>query len=283
MAQLLLETELDTLDLNEVQDKGAGFQAMAGVTGLGLPPVNVQWLEGAGDGARWRGQRVLSRDVDLPLDIVGRDRTHLRELIARLARALAGECSLVLVDETGVRWSTLVYRTGGGEITLGSEDARDVQTVVTFRAADPYFTASTISAQKIGGDTTSGAFLSSLVALPVAASQAIGEITLDNTGDVDAYPLWEVYGPGRDLTVKSPSGETLRWTGTLTAGEKLIVDTRAGTVVDGTRANRYGLLAPAPRFWTIRPGVSTATASLLDTTSTSKIVCSWQPRKWMVI
>ncbi|MEU7643357.1 phage tail family protein [Streptomyces huasconensis] len=217
----------------------------------------------------------------MPLDIVGRDRAHLRTLISRLARAVAQECSLVLVDDEGMRWSTPVYRTGGGEIELAG--STDVQTTLTFRAPDPYFTASTVSTQRVGGDPGTQPFLSSLMSMPLAASQAIGEIQLDNVGDVPAYPVWEVYGPGRDLAVTSPSGETLRWTGSLSATEKLVVDTRTGTVKDGTGANRYALLDTAPRFWTVPPGVSTAAARLLDTTAASRIVCSWRPRRWMVI
>ncbi|MEU0739262.1 phage tail family protein [Streptomyces sp. NPDC006134] len=276
-----METASDSLDLNEYAEKGHGFQATAGLTGFGLPSVSPQWLEGAGDGARWRGQRVLSRDIDMPLDIVGRDRAHLRELISRLARAMADECTLVVVDDEGVRWSTSVYRTGGGEIDLTGTEY-DVQTVISLRAPDPYFTAATVSAQAVGGERGTP-LLSSLVSMPLTASQAIGDITLENAGDAPAYPTWEIHGPGSNLAVTSPTGEALRWNGTLAAGERLIVRTRDGTVTDGTGANRYSDVGPAPRFWTIPAGTSTANVTLLDTTAASKVICSWQPRKWMVV
>ncbi|WKU46739.1 phage tail family protein [Streptomyces sp. VNUA116] len=266
-----------------MQTYGAGFEATAGLTGLGLPAVNVQWLEGAGDGARHRGQRVLPRDIDMPLDIVGWDRQHLSELVSRLARALAGECLLVVVDADGVQWTTPVVRVGGGEVSLDG-GGTDIQTTITFRAPDPYFTASDISTQTVGGDRDAAPFLSSLAALPLAASQAIGDVQMDNVGDVAAYPTWTVYGPGRDLSITSPDGkETLRWEGTLGPADRLIVDTRTGTVQDGKGVNRYADLAPAPRFWTVPPGTSTAHVSLLDTTADSRIECSWRPRKWMVI
>ncbi|MER5632169.1 phage distal tail protein [Streptomyces nitrosporeus] len=282
MTKLRLETASDSLDLNGYAETGYGFQATAGLTGLGLPAVSVQWLEGAGDGARWRGQRVLSRDIDLPLDIVGRDRAHLGELVSRLARAMADECSLVVVDKDGIRWSTSVYRTGGGELELAGAE-RDVQTVITLRAPDPYFTASLVSTETIGGNGETKPLLSSLVAVPLAASQAIGAIDLENAGDAPAYPTWEIRGPGSGLEVVSPTGEALRWTGTLKAGERLIISTRDGTVTDGSGANRYADVGPAPRFWTIPAGTNTATVTLLDTTEESTVRCSWQPRKWMVI
>ncbi|MFF9644726.1 phage tail family protein [Kitasatospora aureofaciens] len=285
MIKLQLESTLDILNLNEVQEKGAGFQALTGMTGAGLPPVSVQWLEGAGDGSVYRGRRVLSRDIDLPLDVVGRDRAHLAALLSRLARVLAEPCTLALVDEDGSRWTTEVIRTGGGDVTYGqgTTGERDLQMVLTLRAADPYFTSAEASFQVIGGDTTTKSFLSSMVSLPVAASQAIGSITLENTGDAVAYPVWEIHGPGHAFQAVSPDKETLAWNGTIAAGEILTVDARTGSVVDQAGINRYADLAPAPRFWSIKPGLSTATAQLLGVTVDSKIICSWRPRKWMVI
>jgi hypothetical protein len=282
--KLLLVSGADTIDLNEIDELGVGFQAKSGVTGLGLPPVSVQWLEGAGDGAVFRGTRVQTRDIDLPLDILALDRADLQDKLSRLALMLAGGCSLVL-DDNGVRWSTEVHRVGGGEYTYGEDTvgANEFQTILTLRAGDPYFTSSQQQVRTVSGAVAGTPFLSSLVSMQVAPSQAIGSIDLSNSGDVAAYPVWEVRGPGDHFVATSPSGETLKWNGTLTAGQKLIVDTRKGTVQDGTGANRYDLLDTAPRFWTVQPGESTATASLLNTTSASQITCSWYPRKWMVI
>jgi hypothetical protein len=285
MAKLLLENALDSLSLNGVEDEGRGVQATTGVSGLGLPPVSVQWLEGAGDGAMYRRTRVLARDIDIPLDIVGTDRDDLKSILSRLARMLAGPCTLRLVEDDGSDWSTDVVRVGGGEYAYGTDTTgnRDVQTVITLRAGDPYWTSSVTTTQQIGGTTTAGSFVSGFMSMPVASSQAIGEITLENTGDVAVYPVWTIFGPGDNFKAISPTGETLYWKGTLAAGEKLIVDARYGTVKDGTGANRYSLLDTAPRFWAIEPGMSTCTASLLNTTSASKITVAWKPRKWMVI
>ncbi|UKH48521.1 minor tail protein [Streptomyces phage Snorlax] len=285
MATLRLENSLDSLNLNEVETKGYGVQALTGVSGLGLPPVAVQWIEGAGDGAVYRRSRTLARDIDIPLDIVGRNRADLKDHISRLSLMLAGPCTLRMIEDDGTNWSTTVVRVGGGEYTYGTDTigSTDLQTVITLRAGDPYWTSSTITAKQVGGDLTAAAFVSSFGSMPVAASQAIGSILLENTGDASAYPVWEIFGPGNNFKAVSPSGEVLHWKGSLSAGQRLIVDTRQGTVVDSTGANRYADLAAAPRFWAIDPGISTAEASLLDVTNASKIVCSWRPRKWMVI
>ncbi|QDP44222.1 minor tail protein [Streptomyces phage Celia] len=285
MARLLLENALDSLSLNGVAETGTGVQATTGLTGFGLPPVSVQWLEGAGDGAVYRRTRVQPRDIDIPLDIVGRDTAHLKQLLSRLAKLFSGRATLRFFDGDSVEWRTDVVRVGGFDVNYGGSTTgnKDLQTVVTLRAGDPYWTAAKASIKTVGGGTPPAAFVSSFLTLPVAPSQAIGQMTLDNTGDATAYPVWTVFGPGDTFTAVSPSGETLVWEGELEDGEKLTIDSRYGTVIDGTGANRYAELAPAPRFWSLPPGQTTCTASLLNITASSKIVCSWQARKWMVI
>jgi hypothetical protein len=283
--KLLLVSGGDTINLNEIEEKGVGFQAKSGVTGLGLPPVSVQWLEGAGDGAVFRATRVQTRDIDVPIEILAANRIDLQAQLSRLALVLAGGCTLTLLDDDGKSWSTEVHRVGGGEYTYGADTigGREFQTVITFRAGDPYFTSSEQQIRTVSGAVVTASFLTSLTTLAVAPSQAIGQITLSNSGDAPAYPVWEVRGPGDHFVATSPAGETLKWNGTLTAGQKLVIDTRKGTVLDGTGANRYSELDTAPRFWTVQPGTSTAVASLLNTTTASQITCSWYPRKWMVV
>lgn len=282
---LRLEGVSDTLDLDSIRQTDTGYQALSGVVGLGLPTITSQWSEGAGDGALYRGRRVRARDIDIPLDILGRDRDHLRELMSRLARVLAGKMRLVVTEPDGRQWYTDVVRTGGGGFVYGQDTigVRDAQVVITVTAGDPYFTSTDVRTQVIGQAGSPPAFLGELVKLRIGSSSAIGSITIENDGDADTYPVWTVIGPGRDFEITSPNGERLRWEGTLAAGEVLTVDTRTASVTDGSGTNRYADLAAAPRFWSSPPGSQSITASLADTTSASQIVCSWQARKWLVI
>jgi hypothetical protein len=164
--RLELESLADVLPLDGVQQNGVGVQARSGLTGLGLPPVQVQWLEGAGDGAVAHGWRTLPRDIDLPLDIVGADREDLIEWLSRLSRVLgkpsmtpgshASVLYLNFYDEEGEKWSCPVEHVGGGDYTYGQDTIgeTDIELVVTLRAGDPYwsdgaresFTASELTA-----------------------------------------------------------------------------------------------------------------------------------------
>ncbi|WP_144721251.1 phage tail domain-containing protein [Cellulosimicrobium sp. TH-20] len=101
-------------------------------------------------------------------------------------------------------------------------------------------------------------FVKNLAHLPVTPGAANGTMTLENPGDVEAYPIWELRGPGKNFRAISPRGEVLEWLGTLTADETLVIDTQAGTVLDGKGENRYAELGETPRMWTIPPGETTA-------------------------
>ncbi|GIF02232.1 phage tail family protein [Paractinoplanes rishiriensis] len=287
MPHLLLTNPTDTINLDDILHTGTGTQALSGATGLGLPPVSAQWIEGAGDGAVYRGLRLRSRDVDLPIHLLTRNRQELQALLGRLEMMLAEPCELRFVDDDGTYWSTSVAWQGGGGWTYGVDTTgtRDLTTVVTVRAGSPYWTYSRTFTQRIsnaGGGR--GLLAGSLVRLRVSPSQAIGTMRLDNgASTAPAYPVWTVHGPGTTFTAVSPAGQRLRWTGTLSAGEILTLDARTGTVVDSSGVNRYAELAAAPRFWPIPPGVSTAEVSLENTTTASSITCSWQPRRRVVI
>jgi hypothetical protein len=285
MPRLQLEGAGDVLNLDDIAQLGTGVQATTGATGLGLPDVSVQWLEGAGDGAMYRGTRVRPRDIDLPLFLSASDRAGLQRLLSRLAVMLAGECVLRLVEDDGTDWSAKVHRVGGGDYVYGTDTTGDttLRTVITFRAGDPFFTYSRASRKRIANTGAGRGLLTGLSRMRVSSSQAIGTILLENLGDAHAYPVWDVAGPGRDFKAISVTGEGFHWTGALAAGQSLRVDTQRGTVIDHTGANRYRQLAPAPRLWRIPPGTTLATASMEDVTAASSITCSWRPRKWMVI
>jgi hypothetical protein len=286
MPHLILLNTTDAINLDDIVNTGAGAQALSGATGLGFPEVSAQWIEGAGDGAVYRGSRLRSRDIDLPIHLLATDRAGLQALLGRLEMMLADECELRFVDND-TYWSTGVAWQGGGAWTYGTDTigGDDLTTVVTLRAGSPYWTYSHSSTQRIsnaGGGR--GLLNGSLASLRVSPSQAIGTMLLENTrSTAPAYPVWTVQGPGTTFTAISPTRQQLRWTGRLDVSEILTLDARTGTVVDRTGANRYAELTVAPRFWPIPPGTSQATVSLDDATTASSITCTWQPRRRVVI
>lgn len=285
MPHLVLESEqYGVLSLNGLVEARVGVQATAGATGLGLPPVQAQFREGVGDGAVFRGRRVLSRDIDVPLFIKTEDRDELKATMSQLALILSGEVTLRFVEDDSLSWFVKAHRIGGGEYVYGQDTTGEdhLMTVITFKAGDPYWSRSEPSSKTLRAASGRGLLDGSLSALRVSGAQAIGSLTLSNPGDADAYPVWEVKGPGSNF-VATMNGQTFAWNGTLSAGKTLTIDTFTGLVRDSDGLNRYSELAPAPLFWTIPPGTGVASASLANTDATSEIKCTWRPRKWLVI
>lgn len=261
-----------------------GLQALAGLSGQGLPAVSAQWFEGAGDGATWRGSRVLARDIDVPLLIEGRDADHVQALLSTLAQVLdprTGPARITLT-RAGQSWWTDVVRVGGGTWKTGGSETDGetwVATLITLRSGDPFWTREDAESFEVRVTSAGRGLLPKLSRLRLTSSQAMGTRTVENAGDAPAYPRWVVTGPGANFTATGARGEVLRWEGTLLAGEQITLDAQAGTVVDGAGVNRYDQLAPAPRFWSIEPGTSRVSVTLDGATAASRITCAWQPRR----
>lgn len=288
MPRLRLESaDGDAFDLDGIVGSGQGIAALSGVTGMGLPPISTQWAEGAGDGAQYRGERALPRDIDLPLYVQAPTRPELRAIVSRLAHMLAGPLTLRFVEDNGESWTLGVRRVGGGNVTLGpdSEASNWLSTVLTLRAGDPYWTASEVTRREVVASAGRGLMLgtASLARMRLAASQTLGSILFENPGDAPAYPVWTITGPGSNLVATSASGESFTWMGSLTAGQWLTIDTRTASVRDHTGVSRYAQLGPAPKLWRVPPGITTANVALNDTTAASRIAVEWQARRWTVV
>lgn len=265
MPELILRGRNDELDLDYVAKHGRGIQALAGLTGFGLPPIQTRWIEGAGNGARYRGRRILPRDIDLLLLIQGEDELDMRQLTNRLARILRDQVRLVIKGEDQ-KWYIDGHWVGGGDFAYGvnGQGLTEVDLVITIRAGRPFWRAQTRSIKTLrpGSGTPPAPLLADLSKLRVAASQISGEVELENDGDADSFPVWEVRGPATRFTAALPNGDQFVWEGTLLADETLTIDTEEGTVVDQDGNNRYGELGEAPVMWEIPPGTTTATALL---------------------
>jgi hypothetical protein len=281
-----LSSSAGSIDFNAI----SGIRARAQMRGTGLPPVNLQWFEGAGDGARARGARVLTRTLDMPIKITGDSRESVWARFSLLAQVVAPTAGDVTIgfEVDGIEWYLLARRSGGGDFTWGedTDGKTTLLTSLTFEAGNPYFMrvdqdAKLILPGGLGKGLLRG--VGTFSGLEVSTTTGLGSVEFSNTGDVPAFPLWKVWGPFTNFTLTSPDGKVLNYTAAKTNTHYVLVDTEFGTVVDDTGANMYANLAAAPRFWTIAPGASVATVAMgSPTAGQSKIEVSWRPRKWVL-
>lgn len=257
--------------------------------GFGLPPVGTQWFEGAGDGASYRGARVLPRTLELEVKSYAAGRQQVWEAMSLLARVLdphAVVAPRLTIALDGDEWFVDVRRTGGGDWEQGADTdgSTFVRTIISLQAGDPYWQRVDEESKPIvlgglgrgllQGDT-------SLSEMRVSTTAAFGSVTFSNSGDVAAAARWKVEAPFSGFELISPAGESLLFENAKASGW-IEVDMRLGTIVDETGANVYDGLGPTPVFWSIPRGESTAEVLVPGATSASRITAIWAPRKWLV-
>lgn len=285
---------IDAGNLHMDLDGSEGVSARLAVRGTGMVPVQVQWFEGAGDGKTFRGGRTLGRAFDMPVKAEApphdwQNRDLVRQRFAKLASMLSidnAPARLTLdldPDGAGDKWWADMVRVGGGDWNWAENtDGRSfIHSVFSLEAGDPYWTSvdqqsKIITPAGVGlGLLGPGQSLSSLI---LATSNGLGTTELVNEGDKRAYPVWRVDAPFDQFTLVSSLGEVLQWTGAKSSGW-IEVNTKEGTVVDETGANRYANLAPAPQFWSIRPGTTNVSIALLNPSGSSKVTVVWNVRR----
>lgn len=251
----------DVLDLNEILEDGQeGLQVIAGAIGFGLPQVDIQWAEGAGDGAIYRGSRALPRDIDLNLYAAKPTRAELVALVQNFATVTSGPMVLTVSDaELGIEWLLNVVRSSGGAYTYGEDTTgeTDWQTILTLRAGDPFWHRGT-SENVDETDAT----------VDDDERDITYRLTTTVAGSAPAAPIYTLHGPFTSFTIivgvvgeaappessERRRGRTLSWSGNVKVGESLTVDCGNATIVDGSGRNRYDGLLPAPSFTALAPG-----------------------------
>lgn len=269
-----------------VLDGSAGVKARLEVRGMGMPDVSLQWFDGAGDGSSFRGGRTLPRTIDMPVKVYGADRAEVLTRYSRLARIMSLDNAPVTLtsDYDGQQWRLDVVRTGGGDFTHGqdTDGSTFVMTTITVQAGDPFFERVDGEGRKIAPAGIGLGLLGpgqSLVQLILSSTDGFGDVSFNNSGDVDAWPTWTFYAPFDGFAI-SRDGLGLGWTGTTrkTTGS-ITVNTREGTVVDETGANRYGELDPAPKFFPVPVGSSTGSVVMANAAGDAHADVVWRPRK----
>lgn len=255
-------------------------------TGRFAPPTEREEDTVPGEpGSRLRAVRHGVRDFSLALWITGTDeadlRTQMRALTYRMD-SVRGDGKIRVTAPGGDQREITCRVTGGLEMSeiLGDSSGPTAQkAVVTFRAVDPYWA----DVADVVQDFTSAAAPSFFPIFPLrlASSEVFVDATITNTGDVAAWPVWQVTGPGSGLVLRNLStGELLELTGTLTAGEFVTIDTRPGakTVTKNDGTNLFPQLSTVSALWALQSGATLLRVEMTGTTSASSVRLSYRTR-----
>ena len=233
-------------------------------------------------GARLRTVRTRPREVDLPLLVKGTSSAGLRTTMRSLLHLLnpdRGEGRL-RVTAPGGDQRELWCRYAAG--LMGNEEfgvnVLFQRAVLTFWAADPYWYA--VSPETETYLLTAASSFFPFFPLVVSASSIFGAMTITNAGDVDAWPIWTITGPGSDIYLRNVTyGEYLHVAATLNAGDILQIDTRPGyKTVEINGVNSFSMISAASALWNLRRGANSVKIEISGATAASACVLNYTPR-----
>jgi phage-related protein len=283
----LIGSNGDVIHFDEVD-----FVIGTGLRGTGIPVSEVRVTQSAADGATWRSTRKASRDLDVPVTVLGHNRDDVETKLRRLANALSdryGAPKLRATYDDGASYEIEVHYVSGAETTYGS-DAGNVFCLwaMTWTAPDPYWVSTLSSQYSVNASSSSAGLLSAdvgqtatLSALRVSSSQALGSLTIENAGDVDAFPVWVIDGPATNVSI-TLDGVGFDYTETLALGDRITIDTKTASVTDSEGVNKYGFLGSAPKLFRIPPGTSTLSIVAEGAEAATRISGNFNPRREVI-
>lgn len=259
------------------------FVLNTGLSGISsIPATQVRIDPSAGNGGVWRNSKRGVRDVDLPITVLGTDREDVESKLRRLARLTQdalGQTVLAAEYSDGSSLTLGLHYVGGAETGAWGSDTGSTwcRWVMSFQAPTPYWESTTVQTFSVTSGNTGRGLLPELSRLKVSSSQALGTVSITNSGDVAAYPVWTITGPITDLTITS-GALSFGFNTPLISGQTITVDTETGLVTDDAGANSYAILNAAPKLFAIQPGTSSITVLGTDTTSATRVSCSYALR-----
>lgn len=268
-----------------------------GATGLDMPPYALFSDEAPNlDGSIFRSARAAAREVMIPVYLFGVDRQSVNQLKRQLFQALnpaRGYCVLTFTEGHGRSRVLNCYYKGGME---GSEDTSTAGFTwsrygLTFTAMDPWFYSERAQTKRWDfGDgepflSTTATFFPTKISSGVMGGDGKG-LTINNPGDIEAWPVWSLRGPIKSFSLTSPYGETVQasppadGSDLIPSGRTLTIDTRPGkkTVRDNLGNNYWSKLGTNPQFWSIEPGETSADISVVTGAGKAAVTLSFYPR-----
>lgn len=270
---------------------------VTGVTGIGSPPAALADVSLAGGGSLAQSYSAAKRSIVIGLHAFDENsQDGLLDLIDRLAFALWTERAgapapgvLRFARPGGTARQIEVYCTSGADQTdtESSQDGYQWSTNygLTFESGlDPLFRdVDPVGPLVFAVPPVSGG-VPPMPPVLLTPSTTLGETTVRNTGNGDAYPVWTITGPGVPTLTNVTTGREFSLGVTLSAGETITVDTRPTlqSAVDQDGVDRWGdLVKSSPRdLWTLIPGTNLLNLELASAGTGSQITMLYH-RRWL--
>ena len=250
----------------------------------GLPPMVTSTLNvPLTDGDIVRFVLAQPRILDVHLLIKGSNITDYETVRTLLQNAMNpklgdGYFRCQRADGMSKRDIFCRYASGfSGEESWGVASSVHQEYLLSFLAHDPYF-YDTLATTLTFTSSAPTNFFSITPVLLTGGTIGTG-FTLPNNGDVEAFPVWQITGPGTNpVLTNTTTGKAITIMLALTGGQVLTIDTQAKTVKREDGSNQFSTLSFASVLWTLTTGTNAITLSMSGTTAASKISVSYKQR-----
>jgi len=236
------------------------------VAGFGLTSLAVNIMEGAGDGGKYLSTRRLSRDVDLPIYVVGTDRADVETKLPRLGRLLSdrsGATRILASYSDATEYYLDGYLISGGDVTYGEEGTKTYALwAIQLRCPQPYWTSSTATVVTL--DDTE-----------------LTDVSLVNNGDIETPVILEITGPVDTVQFTNSNGSIL-YEDIISSGQVITINCETATVSNAFGVNKYSSLGTAPKMITIPRGTTTLQIDTTGTVTGASIVISYYERRELI-
>ncbi len=260
-----------------------GYFTLFGVSGWGATTYeySVDPVPRGGESVRYI--RSMPARITWPMHVWGETHLAFIEKLREIKRPITSTAHrrapgvLTVYRPDGSGRSIEVYYEDGFRGEGGTEDWLSANPVITFYAPDGYWRdiePVTILRQYSPGVNFLNPFPS------ISSGQVLGDTTLDNVGDVDAWPEWRITGPMASLTAtNNTTGQSFVMTYSLGAGDDVTITTQQPSVRGPASENLVNTLDwPDAYLWPLVPGENDVTFTVGGSGSGTQIELTYYPR-----
>lgn len=272
---------VETITWVDPDGNSTAFVDITGITGRGLPPVDFQDLiVPLQPGSAFRSVRDNARDLIIPILLSEADNVTYRQTLRALAVQLhpSETPGVIQVDTVdGLSREIDAWYVDGFQ-WVEEYPTWSIPSLL-FRACDPYWRDAEWTQEDYVTGTAATFF--PIFPLALASSEVFAASTVDNPGDVETWPVWNVTGPGSALVLRNlTTGLVLSLTATLSAGESVSIDTTPGekTVTKNDGTNLFSGLSDDSELWALAAGSNSLQIELTGATSASAVSLRYRPR-----
>jgi hypothetical protein len=225
-----------------------GVLLLPDVVGLGVGPLDLYFTSSPGvAGSRYRGERALSRPVVWPLGVYsdGSSQAWL-ELDRALWRGLRRPLVWSVTQQPTGETRTLACRFVSEPSAFAHDPSRIgwAEYEVNLVAEDPYWAGEPIVREFGASETEPFIPVGGGPPFHISEGSTIASASIENPGDVDAWPVYTFAGPMTAVEV-AIDGRAVGTTTDLLEGDVLVIDSdprRQSATLNGTRVR--GIITP---------------------------------------